>query len=412
MLLTTQYLEEADELADQIAVIDHGLVVAEGTPAELKARTGGQTLMVRAADQARTGELATIVAQVTGATPEVVSDIGLVTAPASDPALLPAVVRRLDEVGLLAAELAFRLPSLDEVFFTLTGHPAEEQHRRRRAGGMTTLDVATTTAPAREPGALRRRIGAKQGIANALTLAWRNVAQLRHSPEKLLDVTLMPIVFLVLFLYLFGGAVAGSTHAYLELLLPGLVAQIAMFSSMGLGTALCEDIHKGVFDRFRSLPIARSSPLVGAVLGDTVRFCVAMAVLIGFGVALGFRFHTGVLPVLAAFALAYVFYLAICWISVLIGLIAPAPETVQGISFIFLMPLVFGSSILIPRTMTLPGWLQAWVKVNPVTSLADAVRGLTVGGPVATHVLYALAWAAGIVIVAFPLAMRMYRRRV
>jgi oleandomycin transport system ATP-binding protein len=126
VLLTTQYLEEADELADQIAVIDHGLVVAEGTPGELKARTGGQTLMVRAVDQARTSELATIVAQVTGATPEVVSDIGLVTAPASDPALLPAVVRRLDEVGLLAAELAFRLPSLDEVFFTLTGHPAED----------------------------------------------------------------------------------------------------------------------------------------------------------------------------------------------------------------------------------------------------------------------------------------------
>jgi len=126
VLLTTQYLEEADELADQIAVIDHGLVVAEGTPAELKARTGGQTLLVRAVDPAQTGELATIVAQVTGATPEVVSDIGLVSAPASDPALLPAVVRRLDEAGLLAAELAFRLPSLDEVFFSLTGHPAEE----------------------------------------------------------------------------------------------------------------------------------------------------------------------------------------------------------------------------------------------------------------------------------------------
>ncbi len=276
---------------------------------------------------------------------------------------------------------------------------------------MTTLDVPTTAVPAGERPVLRRRIGARQGIANALTLAWRNVTQLKHSPEKLLDVILMPIVFLVLFLYLFGGAVAGSTQAYLELLLPGLVAQIALFASTGLGAALSEDIHKGVFDRFRSLPIARSSPLVGAVLGDTVRFCVAMFVLTGFGVVLGFRFHTGVLPVMAAFALAYVFYLAICWISVLIGLVAPGPQTVQGISFIFLMPLVFGSSILIPTTTTLPGWLQAWVKVNPVTSLADAVRGLTVGGPVATHVLYALAWAAGIVIVAFPVAMRMYRRK-
>ena len=144
---------------------------------------------------------------------------------------------------------------------------------------MTTLDVPATATSAHEGGPLRRRIGARQGIANALTLAWRNVTQLKHSPEKLLDVTLMPIVFLVLFLYLFGGAVAGSTHAYLEVLLPGLVAQIAMFASMGLGTALCEDIHKGVFDRFRSLPVARSAPLVGAVLGDTIRFCVVMAVL-------------------------------------------------------------------------------------------------------------------------------------
>jgi oleandomycin transport system permease protein len=276
---------------------------------------------------------------------------------------------------------------------------------------MTTLQVpATTVASPEVP--LRRRIGAGQALAHSLTLAWRNVTQLKHSPEKLLDVILMPIVFLVLFLFVFGGVVAGSTHAYLELLLPGLVAQMAVFATMGLGTALCEDIHKGVFDRFRSLPIARSAPLVGAVLGDTARFCVVMVVLTGFGSLLGFRFHTGVLAVLAAFALAYVFYLAVCWISVLIGLVAPSPETVQGIAFIFIMPLVFGSSILMPSTQSMPGWLQAWVKVNPVTSLADAVRGLTVGGPVASHAMYALAWAAGIVVVAFPVAMRMYRRRV
>jgi oleandomycin transport system permease protein len=276
---------------------------------------------------------------------------------------------------------------------------------------MTTLQ-APATAVASPETPLRRRIGAGQALAHSLTLAWRNVTQLKHSPEKLLDVILMPIVFLVLFLFVFGGAVAGSTHAYLELLLPGLVAQMAVFATMGLGTALCEDIHKGVFDRFRSLPIARSAPLVGAVLGDTARFCVVMVVLTGFGSLLGFRFHTGVLPVLAAFALAYVFYLAVCWISVLIGLVAPSPETVQGIAFIFIMPLVFGSSILMPSTASMPGWLQAWVKVNPVTSLADAVRGLTVGGPVASHAMYALAWAAGIVVVAFPLAMSMYRRRV
>jgi oleandomycin transport system permease protein len=235
--------------------------------------------------------------------------------------------------------------------------------------------------------------------------------QLKHSPEKLMDVTLMPIVFLVLFLYVFGGVVAGSTHAYLEVLLPGLVGQMAMFATMSLGTALCEDIHKGVFDRFRSLPIARSAPLIGAVIGDTVRFCVVMAVLTGFGTALGFRFHTGPLDIIAAYALAYVFYLAVCWVSVLIGLVAPSPETVQGISFIWTMPLVFGSSVLLSNTRTMPGWLQAWVKVNPITDLADAVRALTIGGPVGDHALITLAWAVGIVAVAFPLALRMYIRR-
>src|ERR1700690_4380799 len=275
---------------------------------------------------------------------------------------------------------------------------------------MTTLQIpAETVAPPQI--ALRSRIGAGQALAHSLTLAWRNVTQLKHSPEKLLDVILMPIVFLVLFLFVFGGALAGSTHAYLELLLPGLVAQMAVFATMGLGTALCEDIHKGVFDRFRSLPIARSAPLIGAVLGDTVRFCVVMAVLTGFGSALGFRFHTGLPSILAAYALAYAFYLAVCWISVLIGLVAPSPETVQGISFIWVMPLVFGSSVLLPNTKTMPGWLQAWVNVNPVSRLADSVRALTIGGHLGDSALVTLAWAAGIVIVVFPLAMRMYRGR-
>jgi oleandomycin transport system permease protein len=276
---------------------------------------------------------------------------------------------------------------------------------------LTTPAADELAPPAATERTLRRRISVRQTLANSLTLAWRNVMQLKHSPEKLMDVTLMPIVFLVLFLYVFGGVVAGSTHAYLEELLPGLVGQMAMFATMTLGTALCDDIHKGVFDRFRSLPIARSAPLIGAVIGDSLRFCVVMVVLTGFGSALGFRFHTGPLDIVAAYALAYVFYLAVCWISVLIGLVAPSPETVQGIAMIWTMPLVFGSSVLLADTRTMPGWLQAWVKVNPVSDLADSVRALTIGGPVGDHPLITLAWAVGIVIVAFPLALRTYRKR-
>jgi len=277
---------------------------------------------------------------------------------------------------------------------------------------MAMPSTVTAGPPGLAPRNLRRRIGLRQALANGLTLAWRNVMQLKHSPEKLTDVTLMPIIFLVLFLYVFGGVVAGNTHNYLEQLLPGLFGQMALFASMGLGTALCEDIHKGVFDRFRSLPIARSAPLIGAVLGDTVRFCVVMAVLTGFGSALGFRFHAGPASIIAAYVVAYVFYQAMCWISALIGLIAPSPQTVQGIAVTWTMPLVFGSSVLLANTSTMPGWLQAWVKVNPVTDLADTVRALTTGGPVGSHLLLTLVWAAGIMIVAFPLAMRLYLRRV
>jgi len=277
---------------------------------------------------------------------------------------------------------------------------------------VTVPGTAAAGSPVRPKRELRRRIGARQALANGLTLAWRNVMQLKHSPEKLTDVTLMPIIFLVLFLYVFGGVVAGSTDGYLEQLLPGLFGQMALFASMGLGTALCEDIHKGVFDRFRSLPIARSAPLLGAVLGDTVRFCVVMAVLTGFGSALGFRFHAGPMSIIAAYLIAYVFYQAMCWISALIGLVAPSPQTVQGIAVTWTMPLVFGSSVLLAKTSTMPGWLQAWVKVNPVSDLADTVRALTTGGPVGSHLVYTLVWAAGIMIVAFPLAMRVYLRRV
>jgi oleandomycin transport system permease protein len=235
--------------------------------------------------------------------------------------------------------------------------------------------------------------------------------QLRHSPEKLLDTTLIPIVFLVLFLWVFGGAVAGSTHAYLQLLLPGMIAQMAMFATMGIGTTTNEDIHRGVFDRFRSLPIARSAPLVGAVLGDTVRFATTMVVLTGFGMLLGFRFHTNPLSVLAAYLLAYVLYLAFCWFSLLVGLLAPSPAATQGFTVIWTLPLTFGSSIFAPNVSNMPGWLQAWAKTNPVTFLADSLRHLTLGGPVGHDIWYALAWAAGIIIVACPIALRMYGRR-
>jgi oleandomycin transport system permease protein len=207
-------------------------------------------------------------------------------------------------------------------------------------------------------------------------------------------------------------AVAGSTHAYLQQLLPGMVAQMAMFAAMGIGTVINEDIHRGVFDRFRSLPIARSAPVVGAVLGHTVRFCETMVVLTGVGMALGFRFHAGVVSTLAAYGLAYLSYLAFCWFSLLVGLFAPSPEATQGLTVIWTLPLTFGSTIFTVDSSTMPHWLQSWVAVKPVSHLADSMRALMLDGPVGNHVWYTLAGVVGITVVAFPLALTLYKRRV
>jgi oleandomycin transport system permease protein len=247
-------------------------------------------------------------------------------------------------------------------------------------------------------------------IRHSVTLAGRAITKIKRNPEQLLDVTLQPIIFTVLFVYLFGGAIAGSQHEYLQFVLPALMVQTVLFISIPIGVNLNTDIEKGVFDRFRSLPIPRSAPLVGAVLGDIVRFVVAIGVQLGFGYVIGFRITTDPLQALLACLLVLGFALSLSWVAVLIGMMVRSPGSVQGIGFLLLFPLTFGSSMFVPVN-TLPGWLQSWVKINPVTHLVDAVRGLMVGGDVASPVTQSVLWALGITAVFAPLAVRAYRRR-
>jgi oleandomycin transport system permease protein len=246
---------------------------------------------------------------------------------------------------------------------------------------------------------------------HALVLARRSLIKIRRTPEALIDVTLQPVIFLGLFTYVFGGAIAGgSQHDYLQFLLPGLFGQTIAMASVSLGQNLNSDIEKGVFDRFRSLPIARSAPLVGAVLADIVRYLILFVVMMGTGVLLGFEATNGWLAVLAALALSMGFALCFGWISVFVGMKARTPGAVQGIMFLLVLPLSFGSNTFV-ATDTLPGWLQAFVKVNPISQLVSAVRGLMIGGPVAEPLMWTLCWMVGLLAVFFPLAMRAYRRR-
>jgi oleandomycin transport system permease protein len=248
-------------------------------------------------------------------------------------------------------------------------------------------------------------------VRHSVALAQRNLIGVMRNPEAFIDVTIQPIIFIALFTYVFGGAIAhGSQHDYLQFLLPGVLAQSIAFGAVAIGVNLNSDIEKGVFDRFRSLPIARAAPLVGAVMGDVVRYVLLCVVTLTTGYAMGFRAATSPLEVLGACLLAIAFALCLCWVAVYVGMLARTPGAVQGILFLLLFPLTFGSSAFVPAN-TLPGWLEAVTKVNPLTHLVGALRGLTLGGPASADVLWTLASMAALLVLFVPLALRAYGRR-
>jgi oleandomycin transport system permease protein len=257
----------------------------------------------------------------------------------------------------------------------------------------------------------RPRVGSLPApVRHSLSLAWRTLLRIRRTPEQLLDVTLQPPIFILLFVYVFGGAIAGTQHDYLQYVLPSLMVQTAVFATIAIGANLNDDIKNGVFDRFRSLPISRSAPLVGAVLGDVIRYSIAIIVTLAFGMALGFRVATGPLQAFAACLLVLGFALCLCWVFIFLGMLVRESGAVQGLGFLVLFPLTFGSTTFV-KAETMPGWLQAWVKVNPVTHLNEAVRNLMTGGPVAGPVAWSVGWAALFLLVFAPLAVRAYRRK-
>jgi len=283
------------------------------------------------------------------------------------------------------------------------------------------MTAVTLDSPAGAPARPARQF--KQ-LRYAAVLAKRNLIKLTRTPEQFIDVTLQPIIFLVLFYYVLGGALGGSLggggtrHDYLEYLLPGLLAQTIAMSSISIGQNMNADIEKGVFDRFRSLPIGRAIPLVGAVLAEFFRYLMVVVITIGFGYILGFRVETNFISLLAAIGLAICFALAFAWISVWVGLKMRSAGSVQGVMMLLVLPLTFASSTFV-KVSSMPGWLQAFVKVNPISHVVNAVRGLLLGShaqltdgvTTASAVGWTFVWIAGILVVFFPLAMRAYVRR-
>ncbi|MCQ6553553.1 ABC transporter permease [Streptomyces sp. C10-9-1] len=277
------------------------------------------------------------------------------------------------------------------------------------------MSAATRPAPA-VPAALappsEGRISPRAGLRHIGALVRRNALQIRQDPELMADVVVMPIVFTLLFVYVFGGAISGkgNQQEYVNYLVPGLMAMMGMNIAMAVGTGINDDFRKGVMDRFRTLPIARSSVLVAKLVVEAGRMLIAISILLTVGFAIGLRIDTSVFGLLGAVGLSLLFGTSLMWIFMLMGLTMKNAQAVQGMGMLVLMPLQFGSSIFTP-TETMPGWLETFTDLNPLSNLADAARGLINGGPVAGPVGMTLAWAAAITLVTAPLAISRFRRK-
>ncbi|MFC4111713.1 ABC transporter permease [Nonomuraea zeae] len=276
--------------------------------------------------------------------------------------------------------------------------------------------MSTMIAPPREAvraadrvAAARRRVSMKETLAQTLTMAWRAVKKMRRNPEQFFDVALQPILFTAMFAFIFGGAIAGDVQSYLPLMIPGILAQTVLTTCMATGTQLREDMEKGVFDRFKSLPIARIAPLAGPMVADLLRYTTAATLTFGMGLVMGYRPGGGAGGVLAAILLSIITGWSLAWVFTWVGTIARSAQAVQGISMMIMFPLTFLSNAFVP-VETLPGWLAAFVRINPVSHLVTAARDLANNALVSGEVAWTLLACLIVIAIFAPLSVRSYKR--
>ncbi|MEC3951560.1 ABC transporter permease [Nocardia sp. CDC153] len=266
---------------------------------------------------------------------------------------------------------------------------------------------AATAAPIPE---VSNHIPLQQTVANSLTMAYRGILKIKHNPEQLFDVTVQPILFTALFAYIFGGAIGGNVHDYLPVLIPGILVQTVVLTSVVTGTQLREDMDKGVFDRFKSLPIARISALAGALIADMVRYGLATVLTVGMGLLLGYRPAGGVAGVLVAGLVVVFCSFAVSWIWALVGITGKSAAAVQGISMMIMFPLTFMSGAF-AQVSTMPGWLQGINKANPIYYMVNAARELMNGNVYSSNLVYSIIGSIVVIAIFAPLAVKAYMRR-
>jgi ABC transporter DrrB family efflux protein len=438
LLLTTQYLEEADQLAEQIAVIDHGRVIAQGTGSELKDRVGGQFLEVELVSAAERERARAALAGVGCDEPEPGERLAQLTLPAPRDGLemIEDAASALRKADIAVSDLGLRRPTLDDVFLQLTGAPPSEDGAAAqvatgngRANPMSVTgdghpNLTTVSAPAarareaarpaaRRPSPWRsfspRRL--RGDIVDARVVSVRNLLHFLRQPDLLVFSTIQPIMFVLLFTYVFGGAISHSLPhgvSYIDYLLPGILVQSVTFRASQTAVGLSDDLKLGVIDRFRSMPMARSAVLVGRTSADLVRNVLIVVLMILVGYVIGFRFQAGAVQALVCIALVSAFGLALSWIFAFVALTVRSAEAAQTAGFVLMFPLVFASSVFVPVS-SMPSWLQGFAEVSPVTLTADAARSLALTPGIPSSLGSAFAWIAGLLVVFIMLAVWRYR---
>ena len=271
----------------------------------------------------------------------------------------------------------------------------------------------TDTSPTATPAPLLKAVErppSPSAFSNALVFGWRAVLKFRHVPEQLFDLVMTPIMFTLLFTFVFGGALAGSPGEYLQFFLPGILVQTVVFNAVYSGMGLSTDLGKGLFDRFRSLPIWSLAPFAGLMVGDVLRHLIAATIILAIGLILGYRPEAGLLGVLAAFVLLVAIGFGMGWIFIVLGLLIRTPTTVMTLGFSFLFPLVFASNIMV-EPATMPDWLHAFVAVNPVSLMTTALRGLMGGGATLSQIALALVVPAVLTVLLAPTTLWLYRKQ-
>jgi ABC-2 type transport system permease protein len=276
---------------------------------------------------------------------------------------------------------------------------------------MTTLTTESTsvTTPPLDTYEISDRVSTRETLSQTMSMAWRATKKMRRNPEQFFDVLIQPLLFTAMFAYIFGGAISGDVSAYLPIIIPGILAQTTLTACIATGVQLREDMDKGVFDRFKSLPIARIAPLAGPMVADLIRYTVATTLTFATGLAMGYRPGGGVPGVLAAAILVIVCGWSMAWIFTWVGIRGRSAQAVQAMSMMIMFPLTFMSNAFVPAD-TLPGWLEAFVKVNPVSHVVTAVRDLANNGDLTAEVGWAVLACVAVIAIFAPLSVRAYRK--